>query len=202
MNAAEYVSVGALSLNPLVYFTSLGAIMMYLWMFFYVASIVLANLTLDRFIDMGPLGLLSIGTLFFACVFTLRDKLHTFGLKTVIIGITIALLVNIALALSIDMPPRFIMASFISILLSEVVDTGIYQQLSERAWWLRALSSNMLSIPLDAIFFSLLAFYGSMSMFDIAQIIWADIIFKTIIASLLIMMIMHHIHFHHKYILS
>ena len=55
--------------------------MVVIWTALYVLAILLANLTLNHFITLpGGYGLLSIGTLFFGAVFTLRDRLHMFGL--------------------------------------------------------------------------------------------------------------------------
>ncbi len=149
-----------------------------LWIALYVASILLANLTLDKFIELPALGdfpafgMLSVGTLFFALVFTLRDKLHQFGLPTVFLAIGLALVVNAGAAIWLDTPFRFIAASFIAIAASELADTG-------------ALTSNAISVPLDTILFTLLAFYGVMSSQEMLEIIYADLVFKTLIAAAL-----------------
>ena len=45
----------------------------------YALSILLANLTLNTFIPLPVYGLLSVGTIFFAAVFTLRDRIHRAG---------------------------------------------------------------------------------------------------------------------------
>lgn len=156
--------------------------MLYFWTFLYAASILLANITLNSFIELPAFGLLSVGTIFFAFVFTLRDKLHTFGLQAVFVAIALALVVNAIVAVYYDTPIRLIGASFIAILISELADTAVYQRLIKKTWLTRALTSNAVSIPLDTVLFALLAFYGDMSNYDIGQIIWADILFKTLIA--------------------
>ncbi|GHA73991.1 hypothetical protein GCM10009007_13950 [Formosimonas limnophila] len=156
--------------------------MLYIWTFLYVASVLFANLYLDHFIELGILGKLSWGTLFFALVFTLRDKLHQFGLRAVFIAIGLAVLTNILAAVYLNTPERFIAASFIAILVGELADTAMYQRLTRHSWLTRALSSNAISIPLDTLLFNLLAFYGDMTNTDIGKIIWADILFKTVIA--------------------
>lgn len=168
----------------------------YVWMALYVGCVLLANLTLNRFVDLGVLGSLSVGTLFFGAVFTLRDKLHVFGLPVVFTAIALALLVNYAVAINLDepTPKRFLVASFLSILVSELADTTVYQRLMGKSWLARALSSNAISIPLDTVLFSLLAFYGQNSQFeffrdggmsghDVLRIIWADLLFKTVVAT-------------------
>lgn len=153
----------------------------------YATSVLLANVTLNQFIQLPGYGLLSIGTIFFAFIFTLRDRIHARGgLKPVFIAIALAVTVNTIAAWAIDTPARFIISSFIAILCGELADTAIFHRLRYRAWGLRVLSSNAISVPLDAILFNLLAFYGSMSTSDILQIIYADIIVKYLISALLI----------------
>lgn len=156
-----------------------------LWVALYIASILAANLTLDRFIDLGVFGMLSMGTVFFAAVFTLRDRLHGYGLRVVFIAIAAALAVNLIAAIALGTPLRFLVASFVAILFSELADTAAYQRMINRSWLRRALTSNAISIPLDSLLFTLIAFYGIMSNAEITQIIWADILFKTLIAAAL-----------------
>jgi uncharacterized PurR-regulated membrane protein YhhQ (DUF165 family) len=76
-------------------------------------------------------------------------------------------------------------ASFVAILVGELADTALYQRLIQRSWLTRALSSNAISIPLDSLLFTVLAFYGELSSADMAKIIWADLLFKTLIAGVL-----------------
>lgn len=151
----------------------------------YALSILLANVTLNKFIPLPVFGLLSVGTIFFAAVFTLRDRIHRAGgLRAVYIAIALALLVNTVAAALLDTPLRFIGASFLAILVGELADTAVYQRLIHRSWWTRVLTSNAVSVPLDSVLFTLLAFYGDMSTRDILQIIFADIVAKYVIAAL------------------
>lgn len=151
----------------------------------YAASILLANLTLNQFIPLPLFGLLSVGTVFFAAVFTLRDRIHRAGgLNAVYIAIALALLVNTVAAGVLDTPWRFVGASFLAILVGELADTAVYQRLIGKSWWTRVLASNAVSVPLDSILFTLLAFWGDLSTRDIAQIIFADILAKYAIAAL------------------
>ena len=69
-------------------------------------------------------------------------------------------------------------------MISELTDTVIYHNMMQRSWLTRALSSNAISIPLDTILFTLLAFYGIMSTAEMVQIVYADLIFKAIVATL------------------
>ena len=157
----------------------------YLLILLYVLSILLANLTLNRFIALPIYGQLSVGTIFFAAVFTLRDRIHRHGLKAVYVAIGLALIVNTLAAFYTGTPWRFIGASFLAILVGELADTGIYQRLLHRSWWVRVLSSNAVSVPIDSVLFTLLAFYGDMTWNMIFQIIFADIVVKYLIAALL-----------------
>ncbi|ABF44675.1 MULTISPECIES: VUT family protein [Deinococcus] len=158
----------------------------------YAASILLANLTLNQFIPLPVFGLLSVGTIFFAAVFTLRDRIHRAGgLRAVYVAIGTALLVNTVAALLVGTPWRFIGASFLAILLGELADTAVYQSLIRKSWWTRVLTSNAVSVPLDSITFTLLAFWGTMSARDIAQIIFADILAKYTIAALFAFRVRH-----------
>lgn len=157
----------------------------YLLIGLYVLSILLANLTLNRFIALPLYGQLSVGTVFFAAVFTLRDRIHRHGLKAVYLAIGLALVVNVLAAYFTGTPWRFIGASFLAILVGELADTGVYQRLLHRSWWVRVLSSNAVSVPLDSVLFTLLAFYGDMGWNMILQIIFADIVVKYLIAALL-----------------
>lgn len=159
--------------------TPLGLILLY------AASILLANLTLNQFIPLPLFGLLSVGTIFFAAVFTLRDRIHRAGgLRAVYLAIALALLVNTLAAVLLGTPWRFVGASFLAILVGELADTAVYQRLIARSWWTRVLASNAVSVPLDSVLFTLLAFWGDMSTRDIAQIIFADILAKYAIAAL------------------
>ncbi|PNY81993.1 VUT family protein [Deinococcus koreensis] len=157
----------------------------------YALSILLANLTLNSFLPLPLYGLLSIGTIFFAAVFTLRDRIHRAGgLRAVYIAIAAALLVNLLVTLVTGTPWRFIGASFLAILVGELADTAVYQRLIERSWWTRVLASNAVSVPLDSVLFNLLAFWGDMPNSQIAQIVYADILAKYLIAALFAVRVM------------
>jgi len=152
----------------------------------YVGSVLLANVFLDTFIALPLFGLLSVGSIFFAAVFTLRDALHTYGLRTVYWAIALALLVNAAYGHWIaHISTRFLLASFLSILLSELLDTALFARLHRQRWHTRVLASNAVSVPLDSTAFTLLAFSGVMGVWEMAQIIYADILGKYAIAALL-----------------
>lgn len=126
----------------------------------YVAATLLANFTLDSFIPLGDFFLVNVGTLFFGLTFTQRDRLHRYGRRTVYGMILAAATANVVLAASLGTPLRFVIVSFVTILLAEAADTEVYQRLLARRWLVRVASSNAVSAPLDTVLFTLLAFWG------------------------------------------
>jgi hypothetical protein len=73
---------------------------------------------------------------------------------------------------------RIIAASFIAIVLSETVDTEVYQKLLQRPWMQRVIGSNLVSIPLDSILFNLIAFAGVFNPGMLTAIIFGEIVAK------------------------
>jgi queuosine precursor transporter len=126
----------------------------------YVACIVLANFTLDSFIPLGDFFLVNVGTFFFGVTLTQRDRLHRFGRPFVYRVIVLAGVANVIAAWSLGTPLRYVAVSFLAILLSESVDTEVYQRLLHRRWFARVAGSNAVSAPLDTIVFTTLAFAG------------------------------------------
>lgn len=127
----------------------------------YVAATLLANYTLDAFLPVGPWFLINVGTLFFGVTFTQRDRVHRHGRRAVYAMILAAAVANVAAALSIGTPLRYVAVSFLAIVASETADTEIYQRLFQRRWFVRVASSNAVSAPLDTVLFTVLAFAGA-----------------------------------------
>jgi len=152
----------------------------------YVVAVAISNLLIPVFIDLGTFGMLSAGTLTFGVTFTLRDLAHQssaragLGRRPIFAMIGVAAVVNIAVAALLATPARFLVASFGAILLSESVDTEIYHRLRDRSWLVRVLSSNLVSVPLDSIAFTVVAFLGEpgYDLVTMAQIVEADLLFK------------------------
>jgi uncharacterized PurR-regulated membrane protein YhhQ (DUF165 family) len=137
--------------------------------------------------------MLSAGTLTFGITFTLRDLAHQssaragLGRRPVFVMIGVAAIVNIGVAMLLATPGRFLVASFGAILLSEGVDTEIYHRLRARTWLVRVISSNAVSVPLDSIVFTVVAFAGEPG-YDataMAKIVEADLFFKFGIGALI-----------------
>jgi uncharacterized PurR-regulated membrane protein YhhQ (DUF165 family) len=159
----------------------------------YVVVVAVSNLLVDKFIDLGAFGLLSAGTITFGITFTIRDLAHQasvragLGRRPVFLMIGIAALVNVAVAMATNTPARFLVASFLAILVSEGVDTEIYHRLRTRSWLVRVLSSNAVSVPLDSSIFTIVAFLGvaGYDAITMLQIVQADLIFKFLVGTTL-----------------
>jgi hypothetical protein len=90
-----------------------------------------------------------------------------------IAGIWIVAVIAANLTAWLGVPLRIIGASFLAIVLAESLDTEVFHALRQRAWWVRALSSNALSIPADTLLFTALAFGGVLPWLDIGGVlIW------------------------------
>lgn len=126
----------------------------------YISATLLANFTLDSFLPVGSFFLVNVGTLFFGLTFTQRDRIHRYGRRAVYAMILAAATSNVLLAASLGTPQRFVIVSFVTILIAEAADTEVYQRLMKRRWLVRVASSNAVSAPLDTVLFTLLAFWG------------------------------------------
>lgn len=146
----------------------------------YTASTLLANYTLDAFLPLGPWFLVNVGTLFFGVTFTQRDRVHRFGRRVVYGMILAAAIANVAAALQVGTPLRYVAVGFLAILASETADTEIYGRLMSRRWLVRVASSNAVSAPLDTLLFTVLAFAGMpfATAGWMAQVIVTDVVVK------------------------
>lgn len=159
----------------------------------YVAVVAVSNLLVDKFIDLGAFGLLSAGTITFGITFTIRDLAHQasvragLGRRPIFLMIGVAAVVNVLVAMATNTPARFLVASFLAILVSEGIDTEIYHRLRTRSWLVRVLSSNAVSVPLDSSIFTIVAFYGveGYDAIIMLQIVQADLIFKFLVGTIL-----------------
>jgi uncharacterized PurR-regulated membrane protein YhhQ (DUF165 family) len=147
----------ALSLGYQFLFKERGA--MAAAMTVYVVCTLLANYTFDSFLPLG-FFLVNVGTLFFGITFTQRDRVHRFGRRNVYLMIFLAAGANVAMALTLGTPLRYVAVGFVAIILSETADTEVYQRFLERRWLTRVAASNAVSAPMDTIIFTVLAFAG------------------------------------------
>ena len=149
----------------------------------YIVCTLLANFTFDSFLALPVYGQLSVGTLFFGVTFTQRDRVHAFGKGRVYAMIAAAALANLALSAYLGIPVRFLLAGFLAIIIAEAADTEVYGRI-HKGWLVRVATSNAVSIPLDSVVFTLIAFAGTLSAAALTEIIFADILAKTVVGLL------------------
>lgn len=150
----------------------------------YIAATLAANYTATWFIHFPVFGQVSVATFIFGITFTQRDRVHNkLGRKNVYVMIGVAALLNLAVTVLGAVEWRIILASFIAIILAETADTEIYQYYINNTWGLRVLKSNAVSIPLDSLLFNTIAFAGLFSNWEVASIIFGEIVFKGIVSA-------------------
>lgn len=161
----------------------------------------IGSLQIVKFMGMS----LDAGTFIYPITFTLRDLAHkVLGVKGVRILILLAAGINLIMAgyfwfVTLFTPDtaagssdlwgrvlspvwRITLASILAEVISEFTDTEAYRFWVERVTrnyqWMRVLISNMISVPLDSFTFAYLAFYGTMPIGSVWQIILGNIILK------------------------
>lgn len=164
---------------------------------FAVASDLFAN----KLLAFGGLTLAG-GVILIPFSFTIRDLMHKMiGFKnskkvvwaTAIVNLVIALLLIALDALPAAIPGvqeswhalmgaswRVILASFIAQLGADLIDTYVYEAISQKVKgkpWLRVFVSNLCSTPVDTVLFSLIAFYG---------ILPNAVVFSTIVSMIIV----------------
>ena len=95
--------------------------------------------------------------------------------------IAVAALANLALSASLGIPLRFLLAGFLAILIAEAADTEVYGRFVGKSWLTRVMASNAVSIPLDSVIFTLIAFAGTLSVAALSEIVFADILAKSVV---------------------
>lgn len=151
----------------------------------YIVAVLAANLTATWFLPLPVFGQVAVGTFIFGFTFTQRDRMHARGRKFVYSVIALAAVLSAILSAFGQVPPRIILASVVAIIIAETADTEIYQRLLAKSWWHRVLTSNAVSIPLDSIFFNLVAFLGVMG-FDarmLVSLIFGEIVVKFLVGA-------------------
>ena len=144
----------------------------------YVLATLGANYTAAWFIPLPIFGQVAVGTFIFGITFTQRDKLHGAGRQWVYLTIAIAALANVIMSAVLAVPLRIILASFLAIVLAESADTEIYQKLLRYPWLVRVAGSNAVSIPLDTLLFSLVAFGGVLTTGSMISLLFGETVTK------------------------
>ncbi|HEY9638927.1 MAG TPA: VUT family protein [Coleofasciculaceae cyanobacterium] len=152
----------------------------------YILAVLGANYTATWFIPFPIYGQAAIGTFIFGVTFTQRDRLHQYGRRYVYRAIAVAAGTNVLMSAVLGVPLRIIAASFLAIVLAETADTEIYQRLISKSWLIRVAGSNAVSVPLDTVLFTLIAFWGVAAFPPavIASILVGDTIVKYAIGAL------------------
>jgi hypothetical protein len=172
----------------------------------YVAAQLLSNVTSLRILMITGFSM-DAGTLIYPFTFTLRDLVHkTGGIKVARAVVITAAAANLFMAglywLVARLPPdmsvgsqlafgqvlsptwRLVIASIVAQIASELVDGQVYQawvnKVGHKLQWMRVLTSNSVSVPLDSALFCGLAFIGRMPFFVVVSIFWANVILKGI----------------------
>lgn len=170
----------------------------------YIAAQMLSDIASLQIVNVFHLSL-DAGTFIYPITFTLRDVAHkVLGLKGVRILIIAAAVINLFMAgffwfVSL-LPPdsgagsseawgavlapvwRITLASIIAEIIAELLDTETYRiwvdKITTRYQWMRVLVSNAVSVPIDSLMFSFLAFYATMPTEIVWQIFWGNVVVK------------------------
>lgn len=122
----------------------------------FIASIPLANWTLDRygFVDVPGLGSVASGVVWVGLAFVARDVVQlTLGKATTLAAIAFGLALSAWLA-----SPGLALASGLAFALSELLDFSIYTPLAERRFATAVLISSVAGSFLDSALFLRVAF--------------------------------------------
>jgi queuosine precursor transporter len=155
----------------------------YLWSALYALIVVAANMTATLFLPI-PLPIkISVGTLLFGFVFPVRDRVHVYGYRWAWYTVIFAAVVNLFLATAGGVSFRVVLASFLAILISEGIDTEVFQR-SSLSWLGKVYTSNAISIPLDSALFVTIAFAGVLPNDVAVQLVFGQILIKYSIAAI------------------
>jgi uncharacterized integral membrane protein (TIGR00697 family) len=170
----------------------------------YVSAQILADVASLRIVNVGGLSI-DGGTFVYPFTFTLRDMVHKVaGVTTARLLIVVAAVVNLVMALLFllvgSLPPdmavgvqtefvavlspvwRIVVASIVAEMISEFIDGEVYQRwvnrFAHRYQWARVLSSNAVSVPIDSVLFSLIAFGGALPWAVVGAIALSNVLIK------------------------
>lgn len=170
----------------------------------YVSAQIFADITSLRILFIAGLSI-DGGTLIYPFTFTLRDMVHkvagasvarTLIITAAVINLLMAVLFWIVANLPADtmvgaqeefgivLAPvlRIVLASIVAEVISELIDTEMYEQWVKRngqnKQWGRVLISNAVSIPIDSALFVLIAFWGDLPTEVIVSIFIANVLVK------------------------
>ena len=172
----------------------------------YVVIGMLSNISSLRIVEVLGISM-DAGTLLYPLTFTLRDLIHKksdkkTAIHIVYIGVVMNLLMFIVFFIVSKLPAdmlvgeqkefgqvlvgswRIVLGSIVAMFIAEVVDSEIYQWYAEKFkkyHFMRVLTSNFISVPLDSVIVTLIAFYGVMPNSVLISITLVNIAIKYII---------------------
>lgn len=172
----------------------------------YVVIGMLSNISSLRIVQILGISM-DAGTLLYPLTFTLRDLIHKksdkkTAIHIVYIGVVMNLLMFIVFFIVSKLPAdmlvgdqkefgqvlvaswRIIIASTVAMFLAEIVDSNIYQWYTDKFkkyQFMRIITSNFISVPLDSIIVTLISFYGVMPNSVLISITLVNIAIKYII---------------------
>lgn len=173
----------------------------------YAIIAVTSDIFANKMLQLGGLTLAG-GILLIPFSFTIRDLMHRcVGYEnakkivwaTAILNLVVAVLMIVLDALPAAIPEngemwhivmgaswRVILASFIGQLVSDLLDTYVFEKFTrkfgDKKTWLRVAGSNLVSTIADSALFSFLAFYGVLPTPVIIASVWSSFIVKYIVS--------------------
>ena len=173
----------------------------------YITCQLVADVTAVKIVSLWGLTF-PAGTFVFTITFTWRDMLHKrLGKEWARAAIISAAVMNLFMAgyfmFASELTPaifwqnqaafdatlsivwRIALASIAAEVISELIDTEVYHQvmhrLGSRHQWARVIVSNAVSLPIDSLIFTTLAFGGTMPIAGLWAIAKGQIVFKGIV---------------------
>jgi uncharacterized integral membrane protein (TIGR00697 family) len=170
----------------------------------YIAAQMLADVTSLKIVVFLGMSM-DAGTFVYPITFTLRDLVHkTVGDRAARVLIVTAAVINLVMAglfwLVARLPGdpavgpqaefatvlspvwRIVVASIAAEVVSELVDTEIYrlwvERITTRYQWMRVLTSNAVSVPLDSLLFAWGAFGGVLAVPVVWDIVRSNVLVK------------------------
>ena len=189
--------------------TQAAIILSGLYLFFSLAG----NIAATKVTYFG--GLVMDAGFIYSLTFTWRDLIHKqLGQKAAVTTIWLSAAVNLLAALYFQLvvllpaqtdwanaggqiaweflfslQMRIVLASILTALVAELIDTKVYQiwtRSGREKWpqWTRVFASNSISIPVDSLMFPIIAFAGVLGMEGLQQMVWTNIIVKALVTAL------------------
>jgi queuosine precursor transporter len=189
--------------------TQAAVILSGLYLFFSLAG----NIAATKVTYFG--GLVMDAGFIYSLTFTWRDLIHKqLGQKAAVTTIWLSAAVNLLAALYFQLvvllpaqtdwansggqiaweflfslQMRIVLASILTALIAELVDTKVYQiwtRGGREKWpqWTRVFASNSISIPVDSLMFPIIAFAGVLGAEGLQQMVWTNIIVKALVTAL------------------